>query len=203
MFVLRLAACGLVLFAAGCAGGPALENPILVRPTADTENPILVAPGAPSPASYAAIYEAILDVLDDYFEIKPTSRYAGYIETFPAVAPGFDQFWKPGSPDNRNRLIATFQSIRYFAVVSIWTGERGGYRVYVEVHRELEDLPNPIAGGKTPMAATFRDRPNVDRSYDVIGPETVPGRTWIPQGRDYAFEQLILRRIRDRAMECR
>jgi hypothetical protein len=199
---LRPWACGVAIFACGCASAPPLENPVLVHSAAGTtENPILVAPGAPSAESYAEIYEAVLDVMDNYFEIKPTSRYAGHIETHPAIAHGYDQPWKPGSPDPRHRLVATFQSMRNYATVDIWTGERGGYRVYVEVYRELEDVPAPVNGG-TPVQATFRDRPNVDRSFEVVGNESTPTRKWIPQGRDYAFEQMLLREIRERAMSC-
>jgi len=198
---LRRWAFGAALLATGCASGPPLENPVLLR-QADTENPILVAPGAPSATTYAEIWERVIDVLDDYFELKPTSRYSGHIETFPAVAPGYDQPWKPGTPDPGNRLIATFQSMRNFAVVDIWAGERGGYRVYVEVYRELEDLPFTMGGGRTPTQSTFRDRPNVDRSFEVVGPETTPARNWVPKGRDYAFEQKLLREIRDRTADC-
>jgi hypothetical protein len=197
---LRHWACGLAILATGCASAPPLENPALIRPyAADSENPILVAPGAPSANSYAEIYEVILDVLDDYFEIKPTSRYAGHIETFPVTSPGMIQFWKPGSPDPRERLIATVQSMRHFAIVDIWAGERGGYRVYVEVHTELEDAPRPLQAVAGP--AVFRNLPNVDRTAEVVGADTSASMLWIPKGRDYAFEQLLLRKIRDRAMK--
>ena len=202
MSKLRRWACGVALFATGCASGPPLENPVLVRPGGVDENPILVAPGAPSPTTYADVWEAVIDVLDDYFEIKPTSRYAGHIETLPAVAAGYDQPWKPGTPDPHNRLIATFQSMRQFAIVDINSGERGGFKVSVQVLQELEDLPYTIGGGRTPIQSTFRDRPNVDRSIEVVGIETTPTRAWVPKGRDYAFEQEILRKIRDRAAEC-
>ncbi|OWK43878.1 hypothetical protein FRUB_03477 [Fimbriiglobus ruber] len=182
---------------AGCAAIPPLENPVLVRPDADVENPILVAPGAPTPAGYAEVVERTLDALDDYFDIKPGSRLSGIIETLPRTAPGFEQFWKPGTPDNRERLWATFQSIRHYAIVRIEAGERGGFRVYVEVYKELEDLPRPAAAATG--GAIFREEATVDRRVEAATPVAVPERNWIPKGRDPAFEQVILRKIQ-RAM---
>jgi hypothetical protein len=120
------------------------------------------------------------------------------IETEPQIAPGFEQFWKPGTTDSRERLLATFQTIRHYAVARIEPGERGGFRVYVEVFKELENLPRPsLAAATSPI---FRDSPTVDRSAQVIvGPQSSQTQ-WIPAGpaphRDYAFEQAILRKIR-------
>jgi hypothetical protein len=183
------------LAATGCLSTPPLENPALLRP-ADVENPVLVAPGEPTAATYAEVYERVIDVLDDYFVIKPTSRYAGHIETEPRIAPGYEQPWKAGSPDPRDRLIATVQTMRHTAYVDIWAGERGGYRVNVEVVKELEDNPRPsraVEGN-----ALFREAPTAERSSEVVGRQTSPSRAWIPKGRDYGFEQVILQKLRDR-----
>ena len=193
------AGCLFAAAAPGCASIPPLENPALVRSDAAfAENPIVVEPGMPTPEGYRDVYERVLDVLDDYFEIKPSSRYSGQIDTFPRIAPGYEQWWKPGSPDARERLLATFQTIRHIAVVHIWAGERGGYRVYVEVYKELEDLARPSNarfGG-----AVFREAPTVERQIEVVELQT-SDRGWIPQGRDPAFEQIILRKIQQAA--CR
>ncbi len=183
----------------GCASVAPLDNPIVVRPVvANVENPLLVSPGEPDANGYAEVYEQVIDVLDDYFEIKPTSRYAGHIETFPHIAPGFEQPWKAGNPDHRERLIATFQTIRKYAIVDIWAGERGGYKISLEVRRELQDLERPnraINGG-----AVFREAPTVDRRNEVIPTEVSSSYGWIPVGRDYALEQQLLARIRDCAI---
>ncbi|MGL4419874.1 MAG: hypothetical protein ACRCZF_04340 [Gemmataceae bacterium] len=186
---------GLGLGTTGCASLPPLDNPVLLRGGA-TENPILVAPGEPTANTYAEVYEQILDVLDNYFEMKPTSRYAGHIETLPRLSPGYEQPWKVGSPDARERLISTFQTMRHIAVVDIWAGERGGYRVSIEVYKELEDLSRPsqaIAGG-----SLFREAPTVERRAEIIGSESTPERFWIPKGRDYAFEQKLLKELADK-----
>lgn len=189
-----------IAIASGCAAIPPQDNPANVR-VADCENPILVSPGEPSGNGYAKLYETVIDVLDDDFELKPTSRYSGQIETFPRVAPGYEQPWKGGSPDVRERMLATLQSIRHRAAVQILAGERGGYRVFVEVFKELEDLPKPlgVSGAAVPPGvAIFQDAPSVDRMAEVTAVEAVGTRQWIPQGRDFAFEQKIIRKIRDR-----
>lgn len=179
----------------GCAAVPPTENPALVRPSTGTEieNPILVAPGLPTPEGYRDVYERVLDALDDYFEVKPGSRYSGQIETLPRTAPGVEQPWKPGSPSSRERWLATFQSMRHYAVVHIWAGERGGYRVNVEVYKELEDLERPAQANRG--AAIFREMSTVDRRVEVVGATAPANRRWIPMGRDSAFEQVILEKI--------
>lgn len=190
----RRAGGALAVGLAGCAAVPPLDNPALVHPSeCSVENPVLLAPGLPTPDGYAEVYERILDAVDDYFEIKPGSRYAGQVDTLPRIAPGYEQFFKPGSPDPHERLLATFQTLRHTAVVRVSAGERGGYRVYVEVNKELEDIARPISA--TAGGAVFRDAPTVDRRVEVVGAVAAPARNWIPAGRDHAFEQEILRKI--------
>ncbi len=184
---------------AGCATTPPLDNPYLVQP-ADLSgaNSVTLAAGQPTPDGYAEVYDRVLDALDDYFIIKPTSRYSGVIETYPRVAPGFEQPWKPSTPDTRERLLATLQSTRQYAIVRIWAGEQGGYKVYVEVYKELEDTAGPIGSRSGPV---FRDSATVDRRGDLAGVTGTRnlGESWIPAGpsphRDYAFEQAILKKI--------
>jgi hypothetical protein len=178
----------------GCAAVPPLENPALVRPThPEVENPLLVAPGLPTPDGYQDVYERVLDAVDDYFDVKPGSRYSGTIETLPRVAAGYEQPWKPGTPDHRERLLASLQSVRHYARVYLWAGERGGFRVYVEVYKEVEDVSRPVQAVRG--GATFREAATVDRRVEVVGVVAPADRTWIPAGRDPAFEQVILRKI--------
>jgi hypothetical protein len=187
----------LAISSLGCASLAPLENPVLVKspPVRSCENPVLVAPGQPEPSNYAEVYECVLDILDDYFELKPTSRYAGHIETKPRIAPGYEQPWKASSPDPRERLVATFQTIRHYAVVDIWAGDRGGYRVAIEVRRELLDLERPSQARSG--NAIFQESSSVDRFAEVIGTNSTTEFGWIPVGRDYAFEQKLLRRIQE------
>jgi hypothetical protein len=171
-----------------------MDNPILVRGAEAVENPVLVSPGQPTAASYREVFEKVVDVLDDYFDLMPPNPYDGRVTTRPRVAPGYEQFWKAGNPDPRQRLFATFQSVRQTATVEIRSGERGGYLVYVVVEKELEDVPRPTSPGAG--SAIFQESPTVERLVEVVSPETTGDRVWFKVGRDYAFEQQILRRIR-------
>lgn len=186
--------CAAALGSAGCLTRPPVDNPVLVRAAEEIENPVLVSPGQPTPASYREVFEKALDVLDDYFELQTPNPYEGRITTFPRVAPGYEQFWKRGNPDPRQRLFATLQSVRQVATVEIRAGERGGYLVYVVVERELEDLPRPSRA--TVGGAVFQEIQSVERQLEVVTPEAAGDRAWFKVGRDYAFEQEILRRIR-------
>jgi hypothetical protein len=184
--------------AVGCAGRPLLDNPVLVRPdpNAQCANPVYLSLGPPD---YAAVFEAVLDVLDDYFEIAYANRYDGTIRTHPKVAPGLEQPWKPGSPDGAERLLATLQSIRYRCDVTIQPGEQGGYLVQVVVYKELEDVPRPIRA--TAGAASFRSDNSVERQFEVVDPSVVE-TNWIPLGRECHLEQVILQRITKKAQAC-
>jgi len=189
---LRTAGVGaLALLLAGCATGPLLENPLLVRTNkvVPVENPVYVPQG---PLAYAHLFDKCIDVLDDYFEIAYASRYDGRIETFPAVAPGIEQPWKPGSPDFSQRLLAYFQSIRHRAIVLITTANDGGYFIDVKVLKELEDLPQPVRA--TAGVASFRLQPTIQREFEIIEPNIYQAG-WIPIGRDLKLEQVILERI--------
>src|SRR5262249_37271850 len=136
----------------GCASGPLLEHPLRLRTDkpVPTENPGYVPQG---PMAYARVFEKVLDVLDDYFDVAYANRYDGRIETYPRIAPGIEQPWKPGSPDLYQRLLAFFQTIRHRAIVVITTADDGGYFIDVKVLKELEDLPAPVrsTAGAAPL----------------------------------------------------
>src|SRR5262245_28935898 len=180
-----LIASGLAVLLSGCvASGPMLENPLLIRPerAVPHENPLFIPQGE---LAYARVFDKILDVLSDYYEIAYASRYDGRIETFPAIAPGIEQPWKPGSPDLYQRLLAFFQTIRHRAVVVITTAEDGGYFIDLKIYKELEDLPRPIRA--TAGDATFRIESTVQRQFEVVEPDLFD-MTWIPIGRDCKLE---------------
>ena len=191
-----LAAAGLA--STGCFSTPPLDNPTQVRQVREEiENRVLVSPGVPTETSYKEVFEKCIDVLDDYFEILDSNPYSGHIATKPRIAPGYEQLWKGGNPDARERLLATFQTIRQTATVELRTGERGGYLVYVIVEKELEDISRPTRAriGN----AVFQDSATVERQVEIVGAATSADRGWFKVGRDYATEQMLLRRIR----ECR
>jgi hypothetical protein len=182
---------GAAALVGGCASGPLQENPLLFRVAnaAPHENPLYIPQG---PKAYALVFEKILDILSEYFDIAYANRYDGRIETFPKTAPGIEQPWKPGSPDFRQRLLAFFQSIRHRAIVTITTANDGGYFIHVEVLKELEDIPAPAR--YTAGEATYRLEPTVERQYDVID-YNIFEYNWIPIGRDTKLEQVILDRL--------
>jgi hypothetical protein len=192
----QIVSTGLVLALAGCVSGPMADNPLLVQPGVVVgENPIVVAPGQHSPAAFANVFENVLDVMDDYFEIAYANRHDGRIVGVPRIAPGYEQPWKPGSPDHYERMLATGQTMRHRCFARIRPAEVGGYYVDVMVLKELLDDDRPTI----PMTSStaFRDAGTVDRTFEVVDP-TLPsilGERWIPKGRDCALEQAILHQI--------
>ena len=103
---------------AGCATVPPLDNPALVNPPVDSdvENPVYLPQG---PGSYGKVFETVLSSVAEFFEIRYSNRYDGQIITFPRIAPGLFEPWKPGSPAFDERLLATFQTIRHRAEIRI------------------------------------------------------------------------------------
>jgi hypothetical protein len=177
------------LSCSGCMSGPLLDNPGRISSSSPCPNPEYV-PG--NPGAYGVVFERILDVVTDYFEIAYSNRYDGRIETFPRIAPGLEQPWRKGSPDYAQRLLATLQTIRHRASVLITPANDGGFFVDVKIYKELEDLARPTHA--TAGAAAFRSDNTVERQYEVID-ETVVESNWIPLGRDIRLAQVILNRL--------
>jgi hypothetical protein len=183
----------LALLCGGCMSGPLLDNPshIAAAPSSASagSNPVYVPLG---PDAYNLVFEKVYDIISEYFEVSFSNRFGGQIETFPRIAPGLEQPWKPGSPDFHQRLLATFQTIRHRAVVLIQPANDGGYFVDVKVFKELEDLARPTRA--TAGAAAFRSDNTLQRQFEVIDANVV-SFNWIPLGRDVKLEQVLLRRI--------
>jgi hypothetical protein len=184
------------MVAAGCGStGPLFENPILLRPTTagPVSNPVYIPLGTTGDA-YRKVFEKVESELTHYrYEIAEANPYAGLIRTHPLVSPGLEQFFKPGSPDFDQRLLATLQSIRSYVVVKIDGARDGGFWVDVKVFKELESVDRPIRA--TAGAAAFRSDITIERQYDVIEPVAVSGG-WIPIGEDVKLEQEILARLK-------
>ncbi len=142
---------------------------------------------------YPRVFETLLQELHDFgFEIAESNRADGRIETFPRIAPGLGLILKPGSPDWYERTLYTLQSYRQRVTVQIH-GDRGGYFIEVQAHKELEDVPRPVRS--LVGAAVFRVDNNIDRQFEVIDDST-PGTGWLSKGRDALLEQELLHRIR-------
>jgi len=175
------------------AAPPLVEEVKVARPPTPKgvfENPVYIPLG---PTSYGQVFEKVLDVMAEYFEISYSNRYDGRIESFPRIAPGVEQPWKPGSPSWYERVLATFQTIRHRAFMLIQPADDGGFFVHVTVYRELEDLPRPTH--YTAGAAAFRGDNSVERQFEVVDPAVFDSH-WIPIGRDHCLEQAIVDKIR-------
>ena len=182
-----------LLLSVGCISTPTSDNPLLLRSDPHTENPVLISPGKPSDNAYADVFERVLNVLATYFPIEYANRWDGQIICRPTIAPGMGQPWKLGSPDPEERLLASFQTMRYRCFVRIREAENGGYKVGVTVYRELEDLPRPSG---VPNVSVFRDAASVDRNFQVVDATIPTDGRWIPKGRSKALEDTLLKQIR-------
>ena len=184
----------------GCASVPDMDNPLPVRSAArvvEVENPILIAPGIHTEESYAEAYMLVLRVVDDYFEIAYANPFDGRVVGKPKIAPGIEQPWKPGTGNLRERIVATFQTIRYRCTAQITPIEGGGYFVDVAVFKELLDDPRPSS--TTGAISSFREQGTVERQFEVIDENSTAydGGRWIPKDREHSIEQAILRKIRE------
>jgi len=188
---------GLLMLVAGCGlFRPDLEmaevTPLVPvgAPYDVDRNPVWLPQG---PESYGKVFESCLRVLGDYgFEIYDSNRYSGSIECLPRIAPGLGFFLKPGSPNLRERVLATTQTYRHRVSMQIQPADNGGFWVEVIARKELEDLPRPLRS--TVGAAIFQNDNSVERQFEVID-ATFYQSGWFYKGRDEALEQEIIRRL--------
>src|SRR5262245_17638919 len=169
--------------------------PIGADPVQD-QNPVYI----PLPKKeYGRVVETTLQVLHDHgFEIAESNRYSGNVEAIPRTAPGLLLFFKPGSPDLYERILATNQSLRHRVSVVIQPAdpqgaEHGGYFVEFIVRKELEVLMNPIKSSLG--VAAFRNEQTVDRQTEVID-AGIFDPMWLFRGRDVPLEQELIRRFK-------
>jgi hypothetical protein len=183
------------LSAAGCASGPAPNNPQLVRSNtwAVAENPLFVPQGADD-AGYQMVFDRAYDVLNEYFDIAYANRFAGQIQGVPLTSAGYFDGPRMRWYNHYELLESTLQSIQRKATIQIFPADSGGYHVEVIVEKYLEDLPQPQhgAGG----IAVFHAENPVERQYEVVdlGP---PSLHWFLIGRDHALEATILARLKE------
>jgi hypothetical protein len=204
-------------------GSQAVLPPGAVVPGTDT--PIVGSTIVPQsalvlpPSDRDFVFDQIVDVVDDYFEIDHEERLKvvgtepveGRIDTFPLTGATLLEPWRRDSVGFYERLESTLQSIRRTANVRIIPNATGapGYLVDVAVWKELEDVPQPIQASAG--AATFRYDTSLQRDTEFdTDPNRIPGdparpngpRTptigWIPLGRDPNLEQAIIGKIQAR-----
>ncbi|HZZ29786.1 MAG TPA: hypothetical protein VFE46_17455 [Pirellulales bacterium] len=249
---LSIIACAALVPLAGCGSfsrfGPAAQNVVpapttLVNPSPGSipisdatvgtlpgsSSPVVIL-GAPVPnntilvpaLNYDYVWDQIVDVVDDYFQIDQEDRVKlvgavqteGRIDTFPIPGATLLEPWRRDSVNFHERLESTLQSIRRRSFVRVIPQENGcaGYVVEVTVTKELEDVPHPINGSAGASTFRYDTSLNRDTEFDTdparipgdparpIGPRAATGG-WIPlapDGRDHGLEQVILAKIQAR-----
>jgi hypothetical protein len=230
---------------AGCSSfsrfGPAAQNVVPAPATLVTPPPgsiplaeagvppasaVVLGPPIPNntilvpPLNRDYVWDQIVDVVDDYFQIEQEDRVKpagaedteGRIDTFPIPGATLLEPWRRDSVNFHDRLESTLQSIRRTGYVRVIPEHGTGYLVEVTVEKDLEDVPHPINGSAG--ASTFRYDTSLPRDTEFdADPHRIPGdparpngpRTptggWIPMGpdgRDHDLEQVILARIQAR-----
>lgn len=196
---LRWSACslGVFCFLAGCA---LIDSPAPVpwqSVHTSNQNPVFLQARDPQ-----VLWEAIVDVIDDDFQIEreePVRRYGdilteGRLDTKPLIGASLMEPWRSDSASGRQRLESTLQTIRRRAVVRV-IPEAEGYLVEVAVYKDLEDLVQP--------SESIADRAvfEYDESFSQVAqPAGVSPRSqgWIPIGRDPVLEEKIIAKIAER-----
>jgi hypothetical protein len=137
------------------------------------------------------VWERVVDVVHDYFDIARENRLDGIIETRPLVAASMLEPWHHDSVGLSNRLEGTLQSIRRRGFVNV-TPAQGGYLVSVEIFKEQEDVvttPDKSAGN-----STFQESRPLQRDLTLVVGDTAP-QGWIALGHDQALEAKMLKQI--------
>jgi len=180
-----------LMMTAGCVPGSYWDDTATLGTLQPVANPVVIPPSAPE-----AVWENVVDVIDDYFTIaseEPVRQIEGVVTggclyTHPEVGSTLLEPWRHDSASRYERVESTLQSIRRQAVVRVQPTRRG-YEVEVLVYKELEDLAQPVMASAG--AATLRYEESLNRVTNPV--EDVPVHTgWIPMGRDAALEQRIL-----------
>lgn len=194
-------------FAPGCAS---VKQPCPIP----YENPVLVPP-----VNRDFLWDQLVDVVDDYFEIEREDRVRlvdnvltlGRIDTVPELSATLLEPWKRDSVGYYQRLESTLQTMRRQATVQVVPTENG-YLVDVTVFKYLEDLRRPEQASAA--GSNFRNDESLDRYNDQTqGPSTLidsfPIYTraqgpigpqpytsgWIQMGRDTLLEQKIITKL--------
>jgi len=183
-------AVALALAQAGCASGwiPTSKVTRIFAAEPVAENPLLVPID-----DFEAVWNKTVAEVGTYFDIASENRLSRTIVTEPKMSATVLEPWLADTTTIRDRVEATLQTIRRFAVIKIEPAPNGGHLVRVEVHKELEDMvkPDRQAMGR----AVFNNEFPVNRAREAVGPVPV-AVGWIPRGRDANLEQAILSGIR-------
>ena len=133
-------------------GGPVMPGP----PPAPRNAVVL------PPLDAELVWTKMVDVADDFFKVHSEQRVVfangvpteGRIDTFPQTGATVLEPWRGDSVGWNERWESTLQSIRRIATMRL-TPDAAGWRVEVEVDKELEYLPRPMRA--TTGGASFRN----------------------------------------------
>lgn len=184
-------------------------GPLLPGPPASTPRNAVVIP----PLDAEVVWTTLVDVADDYFKVQSEQRVVfangvpteGRIDTYPQTGATVLEPWRGDSVGWNERWESTLQSIRRIGTMRL-IPDPGGWRVEVEVEKELEYLSRPMRA--TAGGASFRNDDSLyrygtplptlgqavgDQPRPVAAPTPTAG--WIPLGRDPLLEQRMLGKL--------
>jgi hypothetical protein len=180
----------LTLAQAGCASGwiPTSRVTRVFAPEPVAENPLLVPID-----DFEAVWNKTVAEVGGYFEIASENRLSRTIVTEPKISATVLEPWLGDTTTMQDRVEATLQTIRRFAIIKVDPAPNGGFLVKVEVHKELEDMVKPDR--QMLGRAVFNNEFPVNRARETVGPVPV-AVGWIARGRDPNLEQAILSGVR-------
>jgi hypothetical protein len=183
---------GLAAIQSGCSSLPSTWSAPTFASLFEERKPLANPLRVPS-SDFETVWNKTVAVVGKYFPIAAENRLSGTIRTDSQMTGTLIEPWSADSATLRDRLEATLQTYRKFALIQIEPAPTGGFLVRVEVMKELEDVAKPVSQ-PAGRAVFYNDFP-VNRTREIIGPVPAP-LGWIPQGRDHNMEQLILSGIR-------
>ncbi|WP_165248271.1 hypothetical protein [Paludisphaera soli] len=180
----------LTLAQAGCASGwiPTSRVTRVFAPEPVAENPLLVPID-----DFEAVWNKTVAEVGAYFEVASENRLSRTIVTEPKISATVLEPWLGDAVTMQDRVEATLQTIRRFAIIKVDPAPNGGFLVKVEVHKELEDMVKPDR--QMMGRAVFNNEFPVNRARETVGPVPV-AVGWIARGRDPNLEQAILSGVR-------
>ena len=184
-------------------------GPLLPGPPASTPRNAVVIP----PLDAEVVWTTLVDVAYDYFKVQSEQRVVfangvpteGRIDTYPQTGATVLEPWRGDSVGWNERWESTLQSIRRIGTMRL-IPDPAGWRVEVEVEKELEYLSRPMRA--TAGGASFRNDDSLyrygtplptlgqavgDQPRPVAAPTPTAG--WIPLGRDPLLEQRMLGKL--------
>ncbi len=183
-------------------------GPVLPGPPPGPRNAVVIPP-----LDAEVVWTSMVDVADDYFKVQSEQRVVfangvpteGRIDTYPQTGANVLELWRGDSVGWHERWESTLPSIRRIGTMRL-IPDPGGWRVEVEVEKELEYLARPMRA--TAGGASFRNDDSLyrygtplptlgqavgDQPRPVSAPTPTAG--WIPLGRDPLLEQRMLERL--------